>query len=279
MKKLTPPNDDAIVVFETCIGRVKDADLKRRLQSCSEEIGEAAEEFNQKAALAELHTIEAKDNVANAVSVDEMKKVYTGRMAKKLAPGRIYYDRIMALPEHGRCPLCSQRVVSTLDHHLPKAHFPSLAVSPLNLIPSCQDCNKTKSEEIPRNSEQETLHPYYDDVDSFSWVKAKLEESIPVVVEFYVDPPQNCDGVLKERLKHHFRTFELAALYSSHAAEELASIEYIARKIFEDGGSNELERFLKDAAESRKQVNMNSWQAALYTCLHESEWFCQNRFR
>lgn len=279
MKKLTPPNDDAIVVFETCIARVRDADLKRRLQSCSEEIGEAAEEFNQKAALAELHTIEAKDNVANAVSVDEMKKVYTGRMAKKLAPGRIYYDRIMALPEHGRCPLCSQRVVSTLDHHLPKAHFPSLAVSPLNLIPSCQDCNKTKSEEIPRNSEQETLHPYYDDVESFSWVKAKLEESIPVVVEFYVDPPQNCDGVLKERLKHHFRTFELSALYSSHAAEELASIEYIARKIFEDGGSNELERFLKDAAESRKQVNMNSWQTALYTCLHESEWFCQNRFR
>ena len=77
MKKLTPPNDDAIVVFEACIDRVRDADLKRRLQSCSEEIGEAAEEFNQKAALAELHTIEAKDNVANAVSVDEMKKVYT----------------------------------------------------------------------------------------------------------------------------------------------------------------------------------------------------------
>ncbi|MEL4428556.1 HNH endonuclease signature motif containing protein [Shewanella mangrovisoli] len=278
MKKLTPPNDDAIVVFEVCIARVRDADLKRRLQSCSEEIGEAAEEFNQKAALAELHTIEAKDNVANAVSVDEMKKVYTGRMAKKLAPGRIYYDRIMALPEHGRCPLCSQRVVSTLDHHLPKAHFPSLAVSPLNLIPSCQDCNKTKSEEIPRNSEQETLHPYYDDVESFSWVKAKLEESIPVVVEFYVDPPQNCDGVLMERLKHHFRTFKLSALYSSHAAEELASIEYIARKIFEDGGSNELKGFLKDAAESRKQINVNSWQTALYTCLYESEWFCQNRF-
>lgn len=279
MKKLTPPNDDAIAVFETCIDRVKDADLKRRLQSCSKEIGEAAEEFNQKAALAELHTIGAKDNVANAVTVDEMKKVYTGRMAKKLAPGRIYYDKIMALPEHGRCPLCSQRVVSTLDHHLPKAHFPSLAVSPLNLIPSCQDCNKTKSEEIPSNSEQETLHPYYDDVESFSWVKAKLKESIPVIIEFYVDPPKNCDGVLKERLKHHFSTFELAALYSSHAAEELANIEYIARKIFEDSGSDELEQFLKDTAESRKQVNMNSWQTALYTCLHESEWFCQNRFR
>lgn len=279
MRKLTRPDDDAVVVFEACIDRVRNADLKRRLQSCSLEIGEASAEFDEKAALAELHTIEAKEIVADVVSVDEMKKVYTGRMAKKLAPGRVYYDKLMSLPEHGRCPLCSQRVVSTLDHHLPKAHYPSLAVSPLNLVPACQDCNKIKSEDIPLNSEQETLHPYYDDVEGFSWVKAKLTESIPVVVEFYVEPPAECDDVLIERLKHHFVTFDLAALYSSHAAEELANIEFIARKIFEDSGSIELKAYLGDMASSRKQVSINSWQSAFYTCLHESDWFCQDRFQ
>ncbi|KPM83715.1 HNH endonuclease [Pseudoalteromonas lipolytica] len=279
MRKLTRPDDDAVVVFEACIDRIRNADLKRRLQSCSLEIGEASVEFDEKAALAELHTIEAKEIVADVVSVDEMKKVYTGRMAKKLAPGRVYYDKLMSLPEHGRCPLCSQRVVSTLDHHLPKAHYPSLAVSPLNLVPACQDCNKIKSEDIPLNSEQETLHPYYDDVEGFSWVKAKLTESIPVVVEFYVEPPAECDDVLIERLKHHFVTFDLAALYSSHAAEELANIEFIARKIFEDSGSIELKAYLGDMASSRKQVSLNSWQSAFYTCLHESDWFCQNRFQ
>ncbi|SJL83947.1 HNH endonuclease [Vibrio palustris] len=279
MKKLTRPNDDAVVVFEACIDRVRNADLKHRLQSCSVEVGEASAEFDQKASVAELHTIEAKESVANVVSVDEMKKVYTDRMAKKLAPGRVYYDKLMSLPEHGRCPLCSQRVVSTLDHHLPKAHYPSLAVSPLNLIPACQDCNKIKSEDIPLNSEKETLHPYYDDVEGFLWVKAKLTESVPVVVEFYVEPPDDCDDVLIERLKHHFITFDLAALYSSHAAEELANIEFIARKIFEDSGSIELREYLSDMADSRKQVSINSWQAAFYTCLYESNWFCQNRFQ
>lgn len=279
MKKLARPNDDAVVVFEACIDRIRNADLKRRLQSCSVEIEQASAEFDQKAALAELHTIEVKDNVANLVSVDEIKKVYTGRMAKKLAPGRVYYDKLMSLPEHGRCPLCSQRVVSTLDHHLPKAHYPSLAVSPLNLIAACQDCNKIKSEDMPLNSEQETLHPYYDDVEGFSWVKAKLTESVPAAVEFYVEPPDDCDDVLKERLKHHFTTFDLGSLYSSHAAEELASIELIARRIFEDSGDIELRKFLKDIAESKKQVSINSWQTAFYTCLHESDWFCQNRFQ
>lgn len=170
MKKLLKPNDSALDVFNACIDRVRDEDLKRRLIACSQEIEDSSIEFDAKVSIAH----------------------YTSRMAKKLAPGRIYYDKLMSLPDHGRCPLCSQRVVSTLDHHLPKAHFPSLAVSPFNLIPACQDCNKTKSEDIPICSEEETLHPYYDDVEAFVWVKAKIRESIPVAIEFYVEPPEDC---------------------------------------------------------------------------------------
>jgi len=157
MKKLVKPNFKPLEVFKACIDRVRDSELKSRLVACYQEIENASNEFDQKAYTSQLNTIASKDNVASSVTVAEMKSVYTNRMAKKLAPGRIYYDKLMSLPEHGRCPLCSQRVVSTLDHHLPKAHFPSLAVSPLNLIPACQDCNKTKSEDIPSCSEEETL--------------------------------------------------------------------------------------------------------------------------
>ncbi|WP_018402793.1 HNH endonuclease [Marinobacter gelidimuriae] len=279
MKKLLKPSYAAVDVFQSCIERVRDAELKGRLLSCIQEIETASIEFDEKAPIAQLHTIAPKDNVSSAVTVDEMKNVYTSRMAKKLAPGRNYYDKLMSLPEHGRCPLCSQRVVSTLDHHLPKAHFPSLVVSPLNLIPACQDCNKIKSEDIPRCSEQETLHPYYDDVESFVWIKARIIETIPVAIEFYVDPPQECEILLIERLRNHFNTFKLAPLYSSHAAEELASIEYVSRRVYCDSGSIELKRYLTDIADGKRSVNLNSWQAALYECLSESDWFCETRFQ
>lgn len=279
MKKLLKPTENAVDVFQACIERVRDAELKGRLLACNKEIESASVEFDEKARMAQLHTIASKDNVANSVTVDEMKNVYATRMAKKLAPGRIYYDRIMSLPEHGRCPLCSQRIVSTLDHYLPKAHFPSLAVSPLNLIPSCQDCNRTKGENAPKSSGQETLHPYYDDVEKFVWVKARLIQTIPVTIEFYVDPPEECEIILKERLKHHFNIFRLASLYASHAAEELASVEYVARKLYNTGGGVELKRYLVDVADGKKLVNLNSWQAALYTCLSESAWFCETRFQ
>lgn len=279
MKKILKPTDSALDVFTVCIDRIRDGDLKSRLTSCSQEINDSSLEFDLKAANAQLHTILPKDNVASSVTVDEMKAVYTGRMAKKLAPGRIFYDKLMSLPDHGRCPLCSQRVVSTLDHHLPKAHFPSLAVSPFNLIPACQDCNKTKSEDIPTCSEEETLHPYYDDVENFVWIKARISESIPIAVIFYVEPPNGCSVILAERMKYHFKAFKLAALYASHAAEELASIEYIAKDVYDKGGSEELKKYLSETAAGKKSVNLNSWQSALYTCLSENNWFCEIRFR
>lgn len=278
MKKLSKPNDSALDVFTACIDRIRDDNLKMRLIACSQEIQDSAIEFDFKASNAQLHTILPKDNVATVVTVNEMKSVYTNRMAKKLAPGRIYYDKLMSLPDHGRCPLCSQRVVSTLDHHLPKAHFPSLAVSPFNLIPACQDCNKIKSEDIPTCSEEETLHPYYDDVEQFVWVKAKIREFIPIAVEFYVDPPNFCPPVLVERMKYHFKAFRLAALYASHAAEELASIEYIVKKVHDKGGSDELKKYLSETAAGKKFVSLNSWQSALYSCLSENNWFCEIRY-
>lgn len=279
MKKLLKPSDSALDVFQTCIERIRDEDLKRRLLACSKEIQDSSLEFDAKASKAQLHTILPKENIATIVTASEMNAVYTNRMAKKLAPGRIFYDKLMSLPDHGRCPLCSQRVVSTLDHHLPKAHFPSLAVSPFNLIPACQDCNKTKSEDIPRCSEEETLHPYYDDVEKFIWVKARISESIPVAIEFYVAPPIMCPPVLAERMKHHFKAFRLAALYASHAAEELASIEYIAKRVHDESGSIELKKYLAEIAAAKQSVNLNSWQSALYSCLSENEWFCEVRFK
>jgi hypothetical protein len=119
----------------------------------------------------------------------------------------------------------------------------------------------------------------YDDVEAFVWVKARIRESIPVVIDFYVDPPEECPPILAERMKYHFKAFRLATLYASHAAEELASIEYIAKKVHDESGSVELKKYLAETAAGKQSVSLNSWQSALYSCLSENEWFCEVRFR
>jgi len=280
MKKLSKPTDTAKDVFNTCISRVRDADLKSRFERCENEIVLASNDFEQKVSLAQLHKIKSSDNVGNIVTAEEMKKVYTDRMVNKTSSGREYYDKLMAIPKHGRCPLCGQRVVSTLDHHLPKAHFPALAVAPLNLIASCKDCNTTKTDSIPKSSNEETIHPYFDNVDEYAWLCANVIEEKPTAIVFSVLLPDVWKGsTLGSRIKYHFKVFKLAELYASHAAEELQNIQYILNQLYELGGVDAVKSFLSESAKSRSEINKNSWQAAFYNGLANNDWFCNESWK
>ena len=116
-----------------------------------------------------------------------MEKVYTDRMAKEKVPGRPVYDRLKASQDI--CPFCGQRVVSQLDHYLPKANFPVLSVVPYNLVPSCSDCNKSKLSDVPNSEEEQIFHPYYDDVTTEQWLFAEVVEGTEVTLCFYVEAP------------------------------------------------------------------------------------------
>ena len=123
-----------------------------------------------------------------------------------------------------RCPLCVQRMVTTLDHHLLKAYYPVFSVNPLNLVPACADCNKAKLSNYHENPEEVPLHPYYDNIDGDRWLVAAVVQTAPAAMRFYVQPPGVWDPVLAEWLRRHFDELCLATLYGSEAAEELVNI-------------------------------------------------------
>ena len=280
MRKLDKPSESPELVFRTCISRVRNAELKEKLEQCENEVIAKTNEFEQKVVTANLHTMAVSDNVAGIISSKEMMKVYTNRMVPQKSPGRELYNKLISSPLHGRCPLCAQRVVSTLDHHLPKSQFPALVVSPINLIPSCQDCNKIKSDNVPVTGDEETLHPYFDDVEVDVWLKCRIIEKSPPSLTFYADPPPDWSASLSGRVKYHFIVLKLADLYISHASEELVSIYYSLKQIHDAGGGrSEVKKHLNDVAISKSNVYKNSWQTAMYTALAENEWFCDGGFK
>lgn len=199
-------------------------------------------------------------------------------MAKNTAPGRPIYDKLLAAPKHGICPLCGQRTVSTLDHHLPKDHYPALAVVPVNLIPACAECNKGKTNAIPEFREDQTLHPYYDNIENDSWLNAGVVQGSPVALRFFVDPPNTWDDLMAARVRCHFKVFKLATLYASHAACELVSIQYRLGPLFDKGGAGAVRDHLQKEAESREFAHKNSWQTAMYKALAASDWYCNGGF-
>lgn len=278
MLTLTPPTVTALDAFTTCIRKVLDTSLRARLQGATQAVVDASSSFADSAASQAVHTIDSTQIVVGAVTSEEMKKVYTQRMAKQGAPGRDIYDALIASAPNDRCPLCGHNLVKTLDHYLPKAHYPALVVAPLNLIPSCHDCNKAKSTSIPQDPSEVLLHPYFDNIDGVSWLGATVIETSPSALKYAVTPPDAWDPVLQQRVRNHFRMLNLAALYASQAAEELFNIKHELTDLYVAGGRDAVRADLLARAESRAAARRNGWRTAAYVAWSSSEWFCNAGF-
>ena len=278
MWTLDRPAHTARATYRACISRVRDPVLRARLEAATQTIVDASAVFDDAASRHVLHEIVRQAVVAPDVTTEEMEKVYTQRMAREGAPGRGVYDDIFGSAPQGRCPLCAQRLVATLDHHLPKAHYPALSVAPLNLVPSCMDCNKLKLHAFPQTAEQVPLHPYYDDLGQDRWLLASVVETCPAAVRFRITRPAGWDDVLTARVRNHFQTLNLAMLYAAEAAEELVNIRHQLIDIHDTGGREEVRNELANRALSCATGRPNGWRCATYRAWTESDWFCDGGF-
>ncbi|AZK44959.1 HNH endonuclease [Paenibacillus lentus] len=273
MRSLPLPTFTAETVFRESISRVQDPDLKDRLERCIPEINQDTRDYNNKAATAKLHLVQRKTHVNGNVTQKEMEAVYTGRMAKKNGPGRSFYERLRYQTVDGKCPLCGQLPVKTLDHYLAKTDYPSLAVSPTNLIPACSDCNKTKNATFPTRSEEETLHPYFDNIENEQWLYARVMQTAPPSLSYFINPPAGASPLLASRVSYHFELYQLNVLYSSEAGSEFRNIAFQMKKLHRVGGPGAVRQQLLERAESSLHENLNSWKSAMFQALANDIWY------
>ncbi|MES2387873.1 MAG: hypothetical protein V4543_07705 [Bacteroidota bacterium] len=278
MRKILKPTIGVGIVFKDCIENISDPILKLALSNSVNSIVAAEKDFDDKKQDNELYLIPQGNSIGGLVTTSELKKVYTDRLVNKKHKARLHYNNILHLAPKGKCPLCSQRIAKTLDHYLPKSQYPLLAVSPLNLIPACSDCNKDKLVSFPTTNYEETLHPYYDDLENDSWLRLALLDVNPMIFDFYVDPPAIWNKLLKKRVKKHFDAFNLNELYITHAAEEFENIKKQVTDLYNNGGADSLRSHLLECLTSRELTNKNSWQTALYKGLHNNVRFCNGEF-
>jgi hypothetical protein len=279
MKVITKPKITAKDAFSTCISKVRDATLKAKLTACEDLISQAETEFESKITKGNIHTISKEQIVNGNVTAKELEKVYTDRMVGKDVPGRTIYNKLISAPKNNICPLCSHGQVSTLDHYLPKSDFPRLAVAPINLIPSCFDCNKYKLTTSPSKPEEETLHPYYDNIEDVQWLHAQVNHTAPPTVSFFVKPPDSWSDLLKARVQEHFRCFSLAELYMTQAAVCISDLNQRLQSIYKLSGAIGVSKYLNEEAISRYACDKNSWRTAFYFAVADDDWFCDGGFR
>jgi hypothetical protein len=273
MIPINKPEFQVREVFLECISSVNNKSLKKDLEDCTKLLELAEADFESKFFSLQIHTIKPSKTITSKIDKVEMVKVYTDRMVQKEIPRKKYYSSIKLSAPYGKCPLCSVRTADTLDHYLPKSKFPIFAVTPITIIPSCTPCNKGKLITYPTNSDDQTLHPYFDNIDSISWLKASVIQTNPITFNFSVAPHPSWRQSLKNRVENHFSAFQLNELFSSHASEELRGAKLQLTKLFRSH-PDLLKEHLKEAYESRLALGLNSWQAAMYKSLLKDDWFC-----
>jgi hypothetical protein len=277
MRSLPRPVATARDVFTLCIRSVGNRNLADRLRAVIDEVESAEAEYVEKAESRTLHTF-PRNAIIGRVSTDEMMNVYTTKFVPKKCDARPVYDQLIASAPRGRCPICGVGQVATLDHYLPKAHYPVLCVTPTNLVPACSWCQTSKLADYPTRVEEQTLHPYFDDYGEERWLACELEETQPATFSFYVQEPAGWNQVDISRLQNHLTVFKLDRLFASNAADELINIRFSLQQLHDAGGAGAVRDHLAAEAESRETAFKNSWQTAMYRAAEGSDWFCHGGF-
>lgn len=279
MWKISKPTMSALDCFNTCIAGIRDVALKDRMESIRPFIEASEMEFEVAAANVDLHLITTSSTVGGFVTASEMKKTYDQLMVRAGSRGRDIYDQLMLAAQGDTCPFCGHRNVSTLDHSLPKSQYPALAVTPINLVPSCKDCNHRKGSLVLRAKGDQLLNAYYDDIEDELWLYSEIIHGSPAGARFFVRVNPAWDGITAERVNNHFNILKLGQLYAAQAGRELLNMRGALAEMYDAAGVEAVRDDLLRRHRSFSQVRTNSWEAALYAAAAASDWYCDNGFR
>lgn len=185
--------------------------------------------------------------------------------------GRGVYDALLAAAG-GKCPFCGGiGRPRNLDHYLPKAQFPAFSFLPINLIPSCRDCNmEDKGVGFAQFEKDQVLHPFLDRDHFFidQWIFAEYTalKGGPGEVDFYVNPPKDWPVVDIQRAKTHFEIFSINEKYRIKAAPEVSDVECQLKNYLK---KNTIEEFKADMLQPVvDNANFpNQWKRVLYKAL------------
>jgi hypothetical protein len=270
---LVCPPEEAEGTFLSMAERTRAPALRGALLSAGGFVAQRAAEYLRLAPIERLFTLQPQAN--GLVDEKQLSGVYDRVLVK--GKGRPLYNRIKSGAKLNRCPLCGLRDVKTLDHYLPKAHFPELAVFPANLIPSCSDCNKQKLAHLANDYTKQTFHPYFDNWSTHRILHANVAVTDTVTVSYSIKMVEGFSRDHLRRAKNHFSALCLGELYSANAAVELVEAKGLFRNYFEDG-PEVLRAELALTAQSRERRGLNAWNACLYWGLVECEEFWKGGF-
>lgn len=160
------------------------------------------------------------------------------------------------------CPACGEfGKPNTLDHYLPKSKYPHFCITPANLFPMCDRCQREKDDKTGSENELRLfLHPYFDAFVADQVVRIVIEPPYEAPT-FRIEISDNLDNEQKAVVASHVRELAIEERFAHFFKDEIARTWKLAAKMRAKGIQVEQTLQLFD-----NMYELNSWQQ-LY---HES---------
>ncbi|MBV7434193.1 zinc finger-like domain-containing protein [Cardiobacteriaceae bacterium TAE3-ERU3] len=220
------------------------------------------DDYEEKGKNMELFQINFNPN-KYAIKREDFNNLYTQYLKKSGI-----YDEIKSNAES--CLYCLISSIDSLDHYLPKSIFPQFSILPINLVPSCTECNsKLKRDNFFNIKEDQLIHPYLDKSYYFEekWIYCSfnLTDDYPIF-NFYVNCPDDWDQADKKRVVKHFNFFNLSKRYSVNAVKEYVNILSVQSKSTPD--LNVLCNYILKPIADNELISINSWRRSMYQAIY-----------
>lgn len=174
---------------------------------------------------------------------------------------------------------------ATKDHFLPSSTYPNFYVLPWNLVPTCGDCNRAKSNISPKKNIENLPHPYFN-VPLFkkNWLKVEIEKCKPLKYKLTYDDLLSASE--KQMVQNHIAAYKLDEVFKRHMSVLFDELEDGLRETFVNNGSANLRLFLNG---ERQKAFVSPLKLKTYwpinidyvfiSGLYDSDWFCDNYYR
>lgn len=287
--------------YPICVDYISDKHLKDYMSKMSYHVFSQSEKYLdliQKSKLEDLDTPSvfeiSKDE--DGRKLDSCKnhwfvklyKYYLSKSDPKYQNANYFYSRIKLDGVNNnynkRCCYCNNHKIEVVDHFLPESKYIFLAVNPINLVPSCEECNDNKHAYSPSSVEPVLVHPYFDFIDDICWLGVNIVDRIVVtdtydnvkydyIFEYFVKDVEDCPIEIK-RIKKTFEklkinnniSFDAQTFFNTELFYDLMD----PNELGELNNQDLAEHFLKKAKRLNLQgYGINHWKVALYKMLSE----------
>lgn len=273
MRKIRHYEGDCFKFHQDVVERKKSEQLKEHLRTISDVLKEQYDKYGRAFAgdnLPSLHPL-----IFDATTKKELESLYSydAQMFRRL-------KRILTVDENQRpdvyCPNCTINTINSFDHYLPQTEFSEYIDNPLNLIPSCTECNGHKNKVWRMNGERLFLNLYIDDMPQIQYLFVTLsisDNGTMVDAKFEVrNPDGKIDVGLYNKISYHYKKLLLCERFSEHRESVLSSLAneiYTLKEVLSDNALKEV--IMKSVANERVKYGYNYWRAILQEAVCDNQ--------